>query len=350
MEPEAQVPAGGAQIMAARSDRKVRLCIVGHFGPSVAEGDVGTRNVNASLAQELTRRHEVMCLDIRSVRSWPRLRGYRPDIIFFILGPATLMSFPVMAAVRSLWRRARTVLLATLPIFRPSRLVTFLKPDLVLAQSYESQRMFEGLNCRAGFLPNGVDLDRFKPIEPAKRADIRRSLGLEATGFLILHVGPILRDRNVESLARLKGEHDQVVVVGRTPADESIQRHLEAQGCTVWLHHLKNIEQLYAVSDCYVFPALPLARPASIDFPLSVLEAMACNLPVVSTKFRSLPSVFESGNGLEFATDEKGFREILDSFKAGGQRVNTRDKVMPFSWSSVCDKLDKFYEQLLAPK
>ena len=79
-----------------------------------------------------------------------------------------------------------------------------------------------------------------------------------------------------------------------------------------------NIEEVYALSDCYVFPTPPMNKINSIEIPLSVLEAMACNLSVITTKFGALPKVFEEGDGLIFVDDgEDGERAIR---KQAGKR------------------------------
>ena len=63
-------------------------------------------------------------------------------------------------------------------------------------------------------------------------------------------------------------------------------------------------EELYQLSDAYLFPVLDPS--GAIEMPLSVLEAMACGVPVLTTPFGDLQQRFPSGSGVVFwrSTDE----------------------------------------------
>jgi glycosyltransferase involved in cell wall biosynthesis len=121
-------------------------------------------------------------------------------------------------------------------------------------------------------------------------------------------------------------------------------RELERVGCTVWKSFFKRIEEIYAMSDCYVFPVK--SEKNAIQLPLSVLEAMACNLPVITTKFGALPYVFTEGNGLFFVEKDDDFLYALDEIKMG-LSPNTRGKVSPLSWTNLTVGLEKIYKNLL---
>jgi len=71
---------------------------------------------------------------------------------------------------------------------------------------------------------------------------------------------------------------------------------LKKYGFRIIDEYVPNIEEIYNLADCYVFPTFK--RHNCIDMPLSVMEAMACNIPVISTKFGGLPKIFKEGNGL----------------------------------------------------
>ena len=104
------------------------------------------------------------------------------------------------------------------------------------------------------------------------------------------------KERNLDIFKTIqKDDGYQVVIVGRETeiADKQLMRELQEAGCLVWIKHFSNIEDIYNLADCYVFPTIQ--EKACIESPLSVLEAMACNLPVVTTRFGALASIFGEG-------------------------------------------------------
>ena len=101
------------------------------------------------------------------------------------------------------------------------------------------------------------------------------------------------------------------------------------------------------LSDCYIFPVPPASRRDSIEHPLSVMEAMACNLPIITTRFGALPRIFENGDGLFFAEKEEDFFDALEEIKNKTIEIKTRDMILPYSWENVIKKLYKIYSDLL---
>ena len=208
--------------------------------------------------------------------------------------------------------------------------------------------MFRRWGWTAELLPNAVDAERFRPASSSEKRKLRSKYGIDRDKFVILHVGSITRRRNVEALTKLVQPDTQVVVVGSTSVqmEEDTYERLQAAGCLLWTKYFPNLWELYALSDCYVFPTTD--KRACIEMPLTVLEAMACNLPVVSTRFGALPRFFQAGSGL-ISTDSK--EELLagvERVKPQGLPVRTRDKVLPYTWERVVETLDRIYAELAA--
>ena len=116
-----------------------------------------------------------------------------------------------------------------------------------------------------------------------------------------------------------------------------------------------DISQFYKMADLYIFPLsddgnelFPVSYNliGAIDVPLSVLEAMACNLPVVTTRFGALERLFDQGGGLHYAEDEEGI--IANVTKFSYENVcRTREKVLPYDWEKIVGYLETEYKQLL---
>ena len=166
-----------------------------------------------------------------------------------------------------------------------------------------------------------------------------------------MHVGSVRQRRNIQVLNRIqRKENNQVLIVGSTSTlmEQGVYKSLIENGCIVWRTYCESIEEIYALSDCYVFPVIN--KLGSVEMPLSVLEAMSCNLPVISTKFGALSRVFKEGDGLTFVDNEEGFIGEWEKSKNTDVKIKTREKVLPYSWENVGKKLDKIYTEVVNGK
>ena len=143
----------------------------------------------------------------------------------------------------------------------------------------------------------------FHPVAKQRKLELMNEHGIDVDRFTILHVGHINRKRNIQILKELQRDSSQVIVVGSTSTDQDkdLADELRIAGVKVITSCVENIEEIYQLSDCYIFPVT--SNTASIEVPLSVLETMACNLPVVTTRYGGwVPTMFNSeDNGLFFS-------------------------------------------------
>lgn len=320
----------------------MKICLVGHY---VQRPDEGVRKIAYHLAHELSRRQEVMAVDIRDVKAWPNVRVFGPDIIHYVLSP-TLAGLAAAKLLSFMYEPAGTVLSAPHPdLSSLGRLASLFRPDLTLVQAYESESRFDSWGYTTQFLPNGVDTERFVPVAPHIKEHLREKWNIERERFIVLHVASMKKGRNLRLLERLQGENNRVLIVGRPSEkrDSALMEELRDRGCMVWTRYLPRLEEIYASCDCYVFPT---TNPRyCIEMPLSVLEAMSCNLPVITTRFGALPRVFEEGDGLMFVGTEEQLVGKVYGVKRGSV-VKTREKVLPYAWRSIVGSLEGIYTEV----
>jgi D-inositol-3-phosphate glycosyltransferase len=123
------------------------------------------------------------------------------------------------------------------------------------------------------FLPNSVDTELFRPAQPGEAAALRESLELPADRVLALFVGRFVPKKGFGKLLMAAGDGYTVVLVGGSrPAECSDAR-------CVFLGQLgpRELSEVYRACDLFVLPS------EAEGFPLTVQEAMASGLPIVTT-------------------------------------------------------------------
>jgi glycosyltransferase involved in cell wall biosynthesis len=273
------------------------------------------------------------------------IRASRAKVIVYVPGQgASTLSF-VRAAVLRFGTKRWTILIPLQPSRRGSLgrlLVRMLAPDAVLTPSVTLLDELSALGVRAEFLPMGVDLERFVPVsgELVKR-QLRRAYGIPEEGRVVLHVGHLTHGRNLRWLETVRALTGATVVMVAGTAmgrDEEMVQLLHAIDVKLLNSYFPRIEELYQLADTYVFPVQ--GAEAAIAAPLSVLEAMACNLPVVTTPFGGLPRMFREEGGLFYATDADQLASLTSRALAlPKSAVLTRQLALRYSWPYVVGQI-----------
>jgi len=280
------------------------------------------------------------------------LRDFRPDAVIYVpVSSATAVSL-VRAGVLKYYAGNAPVAVIGLQPRRYSRLLRPIlragAPDVIYVQSEAARKGLEVLGLKAAVIHAGVDSERFRPVTPSEKARLREKYGIASEEFVVLHVGHIKERRNLRVLADFASIRGlQVVVVGSTSTlrDSDLASWLVKSGVHILDGYLEHVEEVYQLSDLYVFPVVESV--AAIGLPLSVLEAMACNLPVVTTPFGGLSDCFQEGGGLYFVEDSTELVGKVELARRSGE-ASTRAKVEPFTWRAVAERFFSEIEELTA--
>ncbi len=168
---------------------------------------------------------------------------------------------------------------------------------------------------------------------------MRAKYRVPADAFVVLHVGHLNRRRGVGNLAALAPMAYPILVGSTsTPQDEALAAELTAAGVRVLTEYLPHVAEMYQLADVYLFPTPPNPlEPSSIDLPLSVLEALACDLPALSTRFGALAEHWPSEPGIVFYADQAGLIAGLERLRR--DRSGTRHLALALSWQRAAAEI-----------
>lgn len=327
----------------------MRICLLSDYN---GVDDEGLRKIGHNFHQELRKRHDILHMKIRTLSRrdlWKDIRDFEPDILHFIPGP-TIKCFAFVKLLSLYLPNCRTVMSAARPSISPilKWLVPLLKPNVLLTQSTESETMFAKLGCQVRFLPSGVDTKKFMPNNGMSKQELRKKYGLKSDNPTLLHVGSLTRRRNVALLGRIRKHMNvQVLTVSTSsiPVESSVERFLREADCHVVKRYIENMSEVYCAADCYIFPVM---QPCgSIEMPLTVLEAMSCNIPVVSTRFGALPRLLRENGGFLYADSIDAFVKKVGTVLEKRPKVRNREKVIPYRWDNVARGLERIYNEAL---
>ncbi len=323
----------------------MRICVVGHFKDNL---DEGVRIVGRSIFKMLENEDiDLKKVDINSISNWKDIIKFNPDIIHFILAP-TVNGLIIAKLISILSLKSKIIISAVQPAVPQWNILKFLRPDLMLVQSSKSELVFKSIDFKTKFMYNGIDTEKFKPATDKEKKGLREKYKVPLDKFVVLHLASLKRERNLDIFKKIQKEQDNhVIIIGRENEniDEELVLELEESGCEVWIKHFQNIEDIYNLSDCYIFPTVD--NRACIETPLSVLESMACNLPVITTKFGAIPDLFDEGNGLFYINGENEISTFIDKFRNENIEIKTRNDALTYSMENVANNLMGIYKDLL---
>jgi glycosyltransferase involved in cell wall biosynthesis len=212
-------------------------------------------------------------------------------------------------------------------------MIRFWRPDIVFPVTELELDLYRRRGIRYRMFPPAIDVERFRPArDEAEKRGLRHKYGLPEEGNICIHVGHFRKSRNIERLARLQmPDGVRLVVVGRRsrPGEDDRSQALRDRGAIILDSFLPDVQEVYQAADLYLFPVEE--DRAAIAMPLSVLEAMACNLLIVSTPYGGLVRCFEGVEGVYFARTQEEFQEAVARALAGPVS-RTREAMEGRSW------------------
>ncbi|MFT5759453.1 MAG: glycosyltransferase involved in cell wall biosynthesis [Alteromonadaceae bacterium] len=216
-----------------------------------------------------------------------------------------------------------------------------------IACSKSISNEFRNNKLRLPFIQNGVDLSIYSALTITDKVILKERMNLPLNKKLFITVGSLIPRKNVETLIKAfniynKNEESLLIIVGdgfeRGSLELNANQHIDFVG------NQPNVVKYLQCSDVFVSASL------AEGLPNTVLEAMACDLPVVLSNIPSHLELFE-GEG-EFFFAPKSHIELASKLKnlddiEGRKRSNEMIN-RNFSAESMSKKYQQVYMEKIS--
>ncbi|MCD4729548.1 MAG: glycosyltransferase family 4 protein, partial [Bacteroidales bacterium] len=227
-------------------------------------------------------------------------------------------------------------------ILKPLRKIIYKKSKAVVANSHGLKKLAQKADSfPMSVIPNGIDSYFFKPLETDNE---QKKIHFIFTGRLSEQKNLFYMFEQFASLKKISKKNLMIHMAGDGPLKGKLEIFAKDLGISdniVWYGWVnKNrILKLYQKADCFVNPSFCEGMPNS------VLEAMACGLPVLASNVPGNNDiVFDGENGFLFNLDDH--RKIKDSLNMIIENPNICSKLGKnarkrikdeFSWNKAAD-------------
>lgn len=244
----------------------------------------------------------------------------------------------------------------------------FLKPLIVaifrhadrfiaISEDIEKRLLKEGfVRERVTKIPNGVDTDVFCHMNVTEQELFRNKFGLKGKKVFLCS-GRLVKGKGLELLLKamvdvVKFNKDvMLVLIGDGELEDRLKdmvRVLMLENFVRFDGLVENVHEYLNASDIFIFPSL------SEGMPNSLLEAMACGLPVIASKIGGVVDVVEDGKSgiLVEPGDISGLstamiRLLKDAELRQRLGAEARRRIVEgFSIDRIADEYIKLYEGL----
>lgn len=239
--------------------------------------------------------------------------------------------------------------------YRPTITFAINKSDGVTAVSQslkdDTYQFFE-VNKDIKVIHNFIDFDRFKK---TNKDHFKKAIAPEGEKILI-HVSNFRKVKRVGDVVKIfakvkKSINAKLILVGDGPERQNVEFLCRQLGLCAHIRFLGKqdaVEELLAIADVFIMPS------ASESFGLSALEAMACEVPVISSNAGGLPEVNIHGktgylsNVGDVEDMAKNTLKILDNPSILQEfRTNALTHAQTFSLENILPNYEAYYEHII---
>lgn len=226
--------------------------------------------------------------------------------------------------------------------------LTLRRTNAIVVPSRFLQQVFEKFDFKSRIVPNIINLERFHYREPAlsqaPKILVARNLEQIYDNATALHAFHIILERYPAATLTIAGSGPEKETLEQLALDLGIKSAVTFTGRVENEH----MPLLYSNADIFINPSL------ADNMPISVLEALATGVPVVSTNVGGVPFLVEDGKTASLVPPEnpesmaKAVLELLDNPETAiRMSVAGLERAQQFSWQNVRDRLMNVYHEVL---
>lgn len=222
------------------------------------------------------------------------------------------------------------------------------------ASRYNARQVEQRYGRQVQVIHNGVDTEVFRPF--GRDDALRASYGAAPGDCLIVSVGRMVGWKGLrivlEAIAALPQRY-RYLAVGTGPEEAVLKQQVKQLGIAGRVHFCgrvahADLPRLLSQGDLFVQPSV-----GEEAFGISVVEAMACGLPVLASNNGGLPEIVvegETGHLLR-PGDPAAWREAIERTASDGARLkmlgaNARARAESvFTWAANAQKLEAIFQE-----
>lgn len=215
-----------------------------------------------------------------------------------------------------------------------------------------------GVACPVFVVPSGIDLRRFSgEPDPWRLAVLRASLDIPRDRLVLVSVGRLAEEKNIDELLRLRAELGggavTLLLVGDGPDRPRLERLAADLGLTAPDVVFAGMVPPEQVADWYRLGDLFVSASTSETQGLTYVEALAAGVPALCRADPCLAEVVRDGeNGWQYR-DRADFRRKLDLFLSQPHRrerlaQNARRTAESYSAQRFAERVETIYRQQIA--
>lgn len=214
----------------------------------------------------------------------------------------------------------------------------------------EIQRCYNVPEENITVVPNGVDIEEFRP-DKTEREKIRNQLKIGENEPVLLFSGYEFHRKGlryiIEALKMLPGNVKLIVMGKDDPVPYmNLAAKLGIKDRIIFTGFVRKTNSYFAASDIFVFPT------SYEPFGLVITEAMACGIPVITSRNAGAAELMTDGYEGLLLNDKGNANEIAQKIRLliDDEKLqiymgkNARKKAEKYSWENVARKTLEIYE------